>query len=75
VLLPIESDAYAAYAEPKVEPRAGVPTPRPDGKKLPPPPPIPTRLPPPPPVPPAPPPVPQSARAGAATITAGGRKG
>jgi signal transduction histidine kinase len=75
VLLPIESDAYAAYAEPKVEPRAGVPSLRPDGKKPPPPPPIPTRLPPPPPVPPAPPPVPQSARAGAATISAGGRKG
>jgi two-component system sensor histidine kinase HydH len=69
VLLPIESDAYAAYAaftEPKSE--KSEPTrvpPRPDGKKPPPPPPIPNRLP-----PPAPPPVPAAARA-----TAGGRKG
>ena len=78
VLLPIESDAYAAYAEPKTEPRA-LPTVRPDAKRAPtpapPPPPPPARLPPPvsPPAPAAPPPVPAAARAGGAT--AGGRKG
>ncbi|HET6149512.1 MAG TPA: ATP-binding protein [Polyangia bacterium] len=69
VLLPIESDAYAAYAafsEPKSD-STRVIAPRPDSKK-PPPPPVPTRLPPP--GPPAPPPVPAAARA-----TAGGRKG
>jgi two-component system sensor histidine kinase HydH len=68
VLLPIESDAYAAYAaynEPKTEPTR-VSAPRPDGKKPPTPPPIPgpTR------VPPAPPPLPAAARA-----TVAGRKG
>jgi len=75
VLLPIESDAYAAYAEPKTE--KSVPTVRPpEVKKVPtpPPPPLPARLPPP--VSPtpgaAPPPVPAAARANA---TAGGRKG
>jgi two-component system sensor histidine kinase HydH len=69
VLLPIESDAYAAYAEPKAEARAAI---RPDGNKPPPPPlpPIPTRLP-----PPAPPPVPPAARAAGTSATAGGRKG
>jgi signal transduction histidine kinase len=68
VLLPIESDAYAAYAayaEPKTEPTRVSP-PRPDGRKpsTPPPVPGPTR------VPPAPPPVPPAARA-----TVAGRKG
>ncbi len=78
VLLPIESDAYAAYAEPKTE--KTVPTVRPpDAKKVPtpPPPPLPGRLPPPisPPAGPAPPPVPAAARTGGASATAGGRKG
>jgi two-component system sensor histidine kinase HydH len=81
VLLPVESDAYAAYAEPKTEPRL---TPRaearPDGHKKPPPlPPIPSRLPPPMPAGPTPPPTAASpsgrppARAAAATL--GSRKG
>ncbi len=79
VLLPIESDAYAAYAEPKTEPR--MPTVRPpEAKKVPtpPPPPLPARLPPPvnpPPGAAAPPPVPAAARAAGASVTAGGRKG
>jgi signal transduction histidine kinase len=78
VLLPIESDAYAAYAEPKTEPR--VPTLRPsEPKKIPtpPPPPLPARLPPPisPTASAAPPPVPAAARTTAASVTAGGRKG
>jgi len=79
VLLPIESDAYAAYAEPKTE--KTVPTVRPpDAKKVPTPPlpPLPARLPPPaisPPASTAPPPVPAAARAGGASVTAGGRKG
>jgi signal transduction histidine kinase len=78
VLLPIESDAYAAYAEPKTE--KSVPTVRPpEAKKVPtpPPPPLPARLPPPvsPTASAAPPPVPAAARAGGASVTAGGRKG
>jgi signal transduction histidine kinase len=78
VLLPIESDAYAAYAEPKTE--RNVPTVRPpEAKKVPtpPPPPLPARLPPPvsPTASAAPPPVPAAARAGGASVTAGGRKG
>ena len=73
VLLPIESDAYAAYAEPKTEPRLAAG--RADGKKAPPP--IPARLPPPITAAggPAPPPVPPAARGAGAGITAGGRKG
>jgi signal transduction histidine kinase len=78
VLLPIESDAYAAYAEPKAEPALGARVERrPDGKKPPPPPPpaspppIPGRFPPP--SPPPSRPLPPSARSAGAT--AGGRKG
>jgi signal transduction histidine kinase len=78
VLLPIESDAYAAYAEPKTEKNVATVRP-PEAKKVPtpPPPPLPARLPPPvsPAASPAPPPVPAAARAGGGSVTAGGRKG
>ena len=78
VLLPIESDAYAAYAEPKTE--KSVPTVRPpDAKKVADPSPAAAAGAPAAAGQPggdaAPPPVPAAARAGGASVTAGGRKG